>query len=99
MNKSKEHSGTGCIHEKCHLAHGLRNGDFKCPQGLLAERTVDPRAMIKDFNPLEGAARTSAPRCESVAMHEFAYESAAKGTLLTWIFMFWQQCSCVINPL
>src|SRR5665213_991317 len=58
------------------MRHGLVDLVFKVHRGFVTDRAVEPRAVVKDFDPLEDGGAGSGPRGELVAMHEFTFEAA-----------------------
>src|ERR1039458_4700024 len=58
------------------MGHGLVDLVFEVHRGFEAEGAVEPRAVVKDFDPLEDGGASLRPRGELAAMHEFAFEAA-----------------------
>src|SRR5664279_2991288 len=58
------------------MRHGLVDLVFEVHRGFEAEGAVEPRAVVKDFDPLEDGGAGLLPRGELTAIHEFAFEAA-----------------------
>src|ERR1035437_107249 len=58
------------------MRHGLVDLVFEVHRGFEAERAVEPRPVVKDFDPLEDGRAGFGARGELVAIHEFAFEAA-----------------------
>src|SRR5260370_29928592 len=58
------------------MRHGLVDLVFKVHRGFVTERAVEPRAVVKDFDPLEDGGAGFHPCGELATMHQFAFEAA-----------------------
>jgi hypothetical protein len=58
------------------MGHGLVDLVFKVHRGLVTERAVEPRAVVKNFDPLEDGGAGFGVGGEGAAMDQFAFEAA-----------------------
>ena len=60
------------------MRHGLVELSFKVHRGLVAERAVEPRAVVKDFDPVKDRRAGLRSRGEVGAVDQSAFECAPK---------------------